>query len=123
MAKDSIRLRILRSELNALGRDEMLQEQVRLAPGPKGVLSFSLHVAAQPKPVQVSFESCAIQVQLSPQQFRLWSREDQVGIYEQIEFAGEGSLTLVLEKDFACLDRGEAENQDTFEHPHAGAVC
>ena len=123
MAKDSIRLRILRSELNALASGETLREEVRLAPGPEGVLRYSLHVTAQPGPIQVLFHACAIQIQLSPQDFRVWFREDQVGIYERLDFGVEGTLELVLEKDFACLDRNEAENQDTFEHPHAGAVC
>ena len=123
MAKDSIRLRILRSELNGLALGETVHEQLRLAPGPNGLFSYSLCVAEQPDPVQVSFRNGTIQIRLSPRQFHLWSCEDQVGIYRQIDFAEEGSLTLVLEKDCACLDRGAAENQDTFDHPHAGAAC
>jgi hypothetical protein len=28
-------------------------------------------------------------------------------------------LAVLVEKDFACLDRGDEENADTFPHPHA----
>jgi hypothetical protein len=29
----------------------------------------------------------------------------------------------VVEKDFACLDRIDEDNGDTFANPHAGATC
>ena len=123
MAKDSIRFRILRSELEALRAGTPLSETVRLRPGAGGVFGYVLRIGPQTEPVQVQFEACTISVQISPRQFAFWSREEEVGVYEQLDFGNDGSLRIVLEKDFACLDRGEAENQDTFDHPHADAVC
>jgi hypothetical protein len=34
-----------------------------------------------------------------------------------------GKLSILVEKEFACLDRGEAENADAFPNPHAAHVC
>jgi hypothetical protein len=34
-----------------------------------------------------------------------------------------GSLEVVVEKDFACLDRSDEGNSDNFANPLAGAVC
>ena len=123
MAKDSIRFRILRSELERLHGGAALSETVRLRPGADGVFCYALQVSPQPEPVRVHFEACTISVHISPRQFAFWSREEEVGVYEQMDFGNDGTLRIVLEKDFACLDRGEAENQDTFDHPHADAVC
>jgi hypothetical protein len=53
----------------------------------------------------------------------LWGVTDQVGIAEDINLGENGSLALLIEKDFACLDGSEAENQDAFPNPNAGAVC
>lgn len=33
------------------------------------------------------------------------------------------ALELILEKDFACLDRSDADNHDTFPNPLIGASC
>jgi hypothetical protein len=40
----------------------------------------------------------------------LWGVTDQVGIAEDINLGENGSLALLIEKDFACLDGSEAEN-------------
>ena len=34
-----------------------------------------------------------------------------------------GSLEVVVEKDFACLDRSDEGNSDNFANPLAGAVA
>jgi hypothetical protein len=34
-----------------------------------------------------------------------------------------GQLEIAVEKDWACLDKDEAENVDTFPNPNAGASC
>ena len=36
---------------------------------------------------------------------------------------GGPSLAIAVEKDFACIDRSDADNTDTFPNPHEGAVC
>jgi len=48
---------------------------------------------------------------------------DQVGIAEDIALADLGSLALLIEKDFACLDQSEADNEDTFPNPNVGTRC
>jgi hypothetical protein len=32
-------------------------------------------------------------------------------------------LNVIVEKDFACLDLSDAENEDTFQNPELGAAC
>jgi hypothetical protein len=52
-----------------------------------------------------------------------WGFTDQIGITETISLGDLGTLALLIEKDFACLDGSEEENQDTFPNPNAGAAC
>ena len=56
-------------------------------------------------------------------QANAWGTTDQVGIAEDISLGNLGSLALLIEKDFACLDRSDEDNEDTFPNPHAGAAC
>ncbi len=53
----------------------------------------------------------------------MWGATDQVGIAEEISLGTLGLLSLLIEKDFASLDRSDEDNQDTFANPHAGATC
>jgi hypothetical protein len=34
-----------------------------------------------------------------------------------------GFLDVLIEKDFACLDRNDKENEDTFPNPNVGTTC
>jgi hypothetical protein len=52
-----------------------------------------------------------------------WGFTDQIGIAETISLGDVGTLALLIEKDFACLDRSDDENHDTFPNPSAGATC
>jgi hypothetical protein len=52
-----------------------------------------------------------------------WCSTDLVGISESVSLGSLGSLDLLIEKDFACLDLSDEENQDTFANPNAGAIC
>lgn len=48
-----------------------------------------------------------------------WAKSEQVGVYgEQVVFGG-ATLTVAVEKDFACIDRSDADNSDTFKNPNA----
>lgn len=45
-----------------------------------------------------------------------------MGIYATADLGSRGTLELSIEKDFACLDRSDADNLVTFAIPLARAV-
>ncbi|WP_255462169.1 hypothetical protein [Granulicella sp. WH15] len=73
--------------------------------------------------VQVQYTTRTIAVILSRQQALDWSSENEVGVYTTLDIGSAGTLEVVVEKDFACLDRSEADNTDTFANPLDGATC
>jgi hypothetical protein len=52
-----------------------------------------------------------------------WAGGDEVGVYAEVALGGDQSLSVAIEKDYACLDRSDAENEDTFQNPNLAAVC
>jgi hypothetical protein len=52
-----------------------------------------------------------------------WAETDQIGIYSSVDLGRHGSLDIIVEKDFACLDLSDADNHDTVPKPQIGAVC
>ena len=71
----------------------------------------------------VRYNSQEITVLLSEGHIQEWSDANQVGVYTSVDIGPEGPLDLIVEKDFACLDRSDEENQDTFANPRANENC
>jgi hypothetical protein len=114
----------MRSEVARILAGERVEESVRLTPGPEGTLQYSLSIGSSVAGnASVHYTAGSITVLLSEQAVKLWAPDDQVGIYTTIDTGPTTSLELSIEKDFACLDRDEQENQDTFENPHTKHEC
>jgi hypothetical protein len=64
-----------------------------------------------------------VAVLIPADQANTWIVTDQIGIAAEIKLGERGSLALLIEKDFACLDRSDEENEDTFVNPNSGATC
>lgn len=117
----SIRLRVMRSELAQLGSEQTLAERVAFPGGAS--LAFSLSVAPQEADVSAAFHEDTVTVTIARTVYDRWTLESEVGVYAMLPVEGHQALEVSIEKDFACLDRSDADNSDTFENPHAGRVC
>jgi hypothetical protein len=120
---DSLRLRVSRTELARLQAGGRVEETVHFGAARDARLTYALEVAPQASPVRVRYQSQEVTVLLSEDQARSWAKESAVGVYATVAIGSEISLEVIVEKDFACLDRSDAENSDTFANPHAGKVC
>jgi hypothetical protein len=117
----SLRLRLTRSELAQLQSGNRVQEEVLF---PSNVaLTYAIEVGRSTQPVLVAFASHQIVVSISKAQFNRWSGDDQVGIYMSLAATDSQDLEVIIEKDFACLDLSDADNEDTFANPLAGKAC
>jgi hypothetical protein len=120
---NSIRLRVSRSELERFLSGSRIEETVHFAPETDARLIYALESARQAVPVVVRYQPQAVTVVLSEDQARIWSGENEIGVYTSVEIGAAGALEVIVEKDFACLDRSDEDNSDTFANPHAGATC
>jgi hypothetical protein len=71
----------------------------------------------------VHYAANKVKILIPAEQANVWGATDQVGIAEDISLGNLWSLALLIEKDFACLDRSDEDNEDTFPNPNAGATC
>ena len=123
MQGNSIRLRVTRSELSRLQTGQRLDEAVRFGSRPGMTLGYSLQAGTQADPIVVTFEAQQILVTMSGEQLENWSSEHQVGVYASLPIDSSATLEVAIEKDFACLDRSDEHNTDTFANPLAGTLC
>jgi len=114
---NSLRLRVTRPELERLMKEGRIEETVSFASDDRSRLTYSLeHTAASALPT-VRFVPPLLEVRIPTAQAQKWSLGDDVGISATIDLGPNGSLDLLLEKDFACLQGSEEENRDAFPNP------
>jgi hypothetical protein len=117
---NSLRLRLLRSEFTRFIAGDDLEEIIHFTQEPSGKFTYTLrHDPAVSLPT-VEYIGSRVTILIPADQANTWGLSDQVGIAESISLGEFGTLALLIEKDFACLDRSEADNKDTFANPNAG---
>jgi hypothetical protein len=119
---NSIRFRVARSELTKLIEEGRIEETIYFTPSEQGRLTYALEQSDLPE-TRLRYEGSEVTIALPRELAATWAGSDQVGIYDSIDLARNGLLTIAVEKDFACLDRSDSDNVDTFENPLAGANC
>ncbi len=125
---DNLRLRLTRSEVDALASQGRLKAQTRL--GGAALLYAVEAVESNQQPearLALASHRAELVVRLPRDRVRSWAEGDDVGIYGEQEMPEEeGHLSIAVEKDFRCLTpRDEDEDPpDAFPHPREGSeVC
>ncbi len=115
---DSIRLRLSQSEVQRFGEEGKCVDRIRF--GPRQQLIYSLQVFDEEK-VGVCYAENEVSIWVPKEMAKLWVNTEQVGISatQQIdEQQADKVLTILIEKDFACLvPRSGEEDSDTFPNP------
>jgi hypothetical protein len=70
----------------------------------------------------VAYHSGNITVSVPQVELKRWAGGDDIGIYSELALGGDQVPSVAVEKDFACLDLSDAENEDTFPNPNLAAV-
>jgi hypothetical protein len=117
---DSLRLRISPSEMSRLLQFGCIEETVHFGPGHDAKFTYAL-LSSEDGPgksetMTVLYVPQEISVVAAATQVRAWANGTEVGMYAKVN-TGAGQLELAVEKDFACLDKDAAENEDTFPNP------
>jgi hypothetical protein len=120
---NSLRFRVTRSELAKLIDTGRIGETIFFSPDEYSSLTYALELQPSSTSATLRYRQSEIAIVLSTQEVKVWAESDRVGIYATLDLGARGTLDLLVEKDFACLDLSDAENVDTFPNPNAGATC
>ena len=120
---DSLRLRVSRSEVERLLAGGCLEETIHFSPAASAKFTYALQQDRLVGRPTIEYTTNRVAVLMPADQLNAWGITDQVGIAEDISLGNVGSLGLLIEKDFAWLDRSDEDNRDTFPNPTAGPTC
>ena len=119
---NTLRLRVTRSELQALASVGRIGEVISFGAG--RALGYSLESDASVRTLHARYTADAITVGVSPALVRQWAETDLVTLEEHQPLDGDQTLRIVVEKDFACLvARAGEDDSDAFANPREGETC
>jgi hypothetical protein len=120
---NSIRLRVTPSEVKRLLRHGEIREHVQFTADPKDRLTYAVTSSSSGYTTSVAYQLGDITVSVPATQLEKWAGSDDVGIYADLMRGDDGGLSVAIEKDLSCLDRSDADNEDTFPNPNLAAAC
>lgn len=115
---NSIRLRLTQGEVARIAAGEPVEETTVFAADARFGYRFEADAALAAPAARYQGGTMCI---AWPKDVAVaWARNEQVGLAASCAIP-DGTLQLVVEKDFACLaPRAGSEDVDTFPHPRAG---
>lgn len=118
---NSIRLRLTRSEVDAVNDSGLVRGRVRFA----GSNTFDYVLESSPATVkpEAHISNNVLTVRLPEMDVQQWAASEQVSIRSAQLLDGDDQLTILVEKDFQCLAPREGEDEsDMFPHPDADST-
>ncbi|HUB00875.1 MAG TPA: hypothetical protein VMA34_21260 [Terracidiphilus sp.] len=112
----------MRSEVRQLIDGGRVEDTIHFAAGAQARLTYAVECAGNADRVLLRFAPGEVTVVLPPDLAQPWAGSGEVGVYASIAVGTDATLEVAIEKDFACLDRAGAGNEDTYSNPLAGIV-
>ena len=118
LRENSIRLRLLQTEVRLLREAGNVSERIIFGVGPTETLTYSLRVSGEAEKIHARMTDNQIEVFLPVIEAENWADTNEVGLYAAQDIGDLGKLQIIVEKDFVCVDRpADADNKDAFPHP------
>ena len=113
---NSLRFRLTRSEVDTLCAKGYIEDQTTFD---TSVFTYAVKLVADSEQLTAQFRRNTITLNLPNSLGNNWHRTEQVGFSETMEFKNGGTLSLLLEKDFTCLDERLEDQSDNYPNPKA----
>ena len=111
---NTIRLRLLRSEVERFGSEGRISDEINFG---ENCLRYTL-LASDASIASAKIQANEITVAIPKSVADEWTARDQVGIEAEQPLGGNDSLSILIEKDFVCVGRpDDPDRADAFQAP------
>lgn len=112
---NSIRLRLLRSEVERLASEGRVTDTTAFGGND---LRYSVSTSDSEGSIQATFESGEIAVTIPASTAIDWAQGDLVGLGAEQAVGPSDTLSIVIEKDLVCVDRtDDPDREDAYPNP------
>lgn len=110
---NSVRLRLTKSEVDQFGKEGYIEESTDFG---ATKLTYALS-KTQDADMSASFENNKINMFLPESKAQEWTSQNIVGFDHKLQLDNGTTLSLLLEKDFKCLDESTEDQSDNYDNP------
>ena len=112
---NSVRLRLSKLEVERFAKESTLHETTNFG---NHVFSYTVK-STEEKTMTATLTQASITLLVPSTQLMQWAGSNtQVGISQKMDIGNNETLSLLLEKDFKCIDANpEDDQEDFFENP------
>jgi hypothetical protein len=102
----------------------MVDESTVFGPSRSECFGYSLRVSRESRELSASFADRRLIVRIPAAVADQWATTDQVGVSCHQRTTDDSELSILIEKDFECVDAPSGEShEDAFPNPQFEAVC
>lgn len=112
---NSLRIRLSKSEVDKLAARGYLEEKTSFG---NNQLVYALRTSEEHNQLSADFIANKITMYVPQPLIKDWLVNAVVGFDARMPVSDTGSLYLLLEKDFACIDSTTEDQSDNFENPN-----
>ena len=113
---DSIRLRLTKSEIDQFVQSGSVEEITHVG---ASTLIYQLKKSNAHADITAEMNNSTLIVYMPEPMANQWVKTERVGYEQHMPLPDGGSLFLLLEKDFKCLDATHEDQSDMYENPMA----
>jgi hypothetical protein len=122
--KNSIRLRLSQEDVRTFAEKGVIEERIDFGPSSTSALVYRLVRGREGSDVAVNFADSVLTVTVPSARADRWTSSGDVGIDAKQSTGNPNPLSILIEKDFACLTpRAGDDDKDSFPHPNAAGAC
>jgi len=115
---NSIRFRLRQSEVKRFSKDGTITEVISFGPLVSDKLGFILERAVSNE-FSIKYDTHTVTIRIPQILSEKWAQTEMVGFDETIQTGKGEAVSVLVEKDFACLDGTDIENADAYPNPNA----
>jgi hypothetical protein len=111
---NSIRYRLTKSEVETLAETGYYREETQF---PDRTFGYTIKADAGTRELDADFSADTITMYVNLNKSVAWAKNDVVGFSSEIKTPSGTTLSLLLEKDFVCMDNTAEDQSDNYPNP------
>ncbi|MEL6974899.1 MAG: hypothetical protein AAGL29_05825 [Bacteroidota bacterium] len=111
---NSVRFRLTKSEVEAFSQTGMYSETTEFA---SKTLTYALVAKSDITELEADFKEDTIIIYFPKSEQSVWATSNRVGYANSVDWNDTKALSLLVEKDFTCLDNTIEDQSDNYPNP------
>ncbi len=111
---NSIRLRLTKTEVDTFAKEGRYEETTNFA---NKQLTYVLEAKTGISELEAQYLENVITVYFPAEEKDRWATGNQVGLSNQVAWNDPSQLSVLVEKDFTCLDNTIEDQSDNYPNP------